>query len=188
MSTLFIQSNNPSTLPDGGYQISYRPKGSTQPYYVIKPTSLPVHIATNIIKNVDYEGFVQSICNGSPSKSKVFSTSNFNNAVGLVKVKACDHNYSGNILSVKFDNQLLLPLNNNFPLGNNTSGDFVSNQTGTKTLLISHSFSNSTVKVTDSNQATFIQNTTGGMVTFLNVTISASTPFSIEIGCNPVIL
>lgn len=188
MAKLSIHINVPSVFPSEGYLVGYRPKLSNQPYSTVIVTSLPILISTNILPNIDYEGFIQIICQNNSGKIKLFKTNVFNNTVGKVKINKCGDNYSGNITSIKFNNDKLLPLEDNFPIVYGVEKNFVSFESGVKDLVITHSLTNSSIKVIDSNGNIYTQNTTENIIIFEDIIFNSLTSFTIEVNCNSQIL
>ncbi len=183
MPEIQISFKIPSSVPNGGFRISYRPKNSTQSYYSVNCTTSPVTIQSNILANVDYEGYLQGICNGSTGKAKLFSTSKYTNATGVIKVKDCSSPFTGSIISVTFGGKQLLPLNTPLPLSKLMSGDFISNATGTGDLIITHSFTKCHFKVIDSQNVIYDKSDSTGTVTFSGIKILPSGTFSIKTTC-----
>lgn len=168
------------------YRVSYRPKGSTQSYFIVDIVNSPINISTNVITNVDYEGYLQGMCNGKLSKGKSFTTSKYNNAIGSVSVADCNTSFTGNVTSVTFNGVQLLPLIPGIVLSEGVQQDFISNIQGTGNLVINHSFSNCNVTVKDSTGTEITKISTVGSITFSTINITSVQPFLITISCIPL--
>lgn len=179
---LVINFTDPSPLPDGGFLVAYRPKGSVSPYFTfVQPTGSPVVLTANLIGNVDYEGTISSSCATLPGGQRNFSTNNFNNATGNIITGACAT--AGAITIVQFNNRELLPLGRSLPMGYHNSGAFVSNLQGVGTLLINHTLTVGTISFTDSLNVTTTQEVGAGSNTFSG-TINSTNTFGISVsGC-----
>lgn len=173
-------------LPSGGFMVSYRPKGSLQPYYTITQlTGSPFIITAHILANVDYEGFIQSVCGTELSSIRTFTTSNYSNSIGNINIEPCTlFSYTEGITSISFANIELLPLGNSLPLIPGQSGAFVSNVQGIGDIVITHDLSDGLLIVKDSAGFTFTQNITPSPITLNGVIINATHRFSISVICS----
>lgn len=73
--TLVITFTEPVPAPTNGYIVKYRIKGSADAYTTVTSSTSPINIT--VADGVDYEGTIQSDCDGSVSPEIVFSTDNF---------------------------------------------------------------------------------------------------------------